>query len=98
MEAQAAIPMTIFDKFGQLADLLEQAAQLARSLSQKRTAGVGRTLPLLKRPARVPTDEAWFWTEEWQKGEREANEDVRQGRYKTFDTVERLLADLHAAV
>ena len=32
----------------------------------------------------VPADQAWFWTEEWQAGEREADEDIAQGRGRIF--------------
>lgn len=32
----------------------------------------------------IPKDQAWFWTEEWQKGEREADEDIKAGRVKSF--------------
>ena len=39
-------------------------------------------------------DQAWFWTEEWQKGEREADEDIRAGRIESFDTMEEFLATL----
>lgn len=28
----------------------------------------------------IPKDQAWFWTEEWQKGEKEADDDIREGR------------------
>ena len=38
--------------------------------------------------------EAWYRTEEWQKGEREAQEDIRLGRYKDFDTAEDFIKDL----
>ncbi len=27
----------------------------------------------------IPKDQAWFWTEEWQKGEREADEAILRG-------------------
>lgn len=27
----------------------------------------------------VDKDQAWFWTERWQKGEREADQDIRAG-------------------
>jgi antitoxin PrlF len=28
----------------------------------------------------IPHDQAWFWTREWQTGEREASEDIAAGR------------------
>ena len=43
----------------------------------------------------IPKDQAWFWTEEWQKEEREAEEDSKAGRVKNFDSVEDLLKSLH---
>ncbi|OGE25331.1 hypothetical protein A3C26_00690 [Candidatus Daviesbacteria bacterium RIFCSPHIGHO2_02_FULL_39_12] len=38
-----------------------------------------------------------FWTkEQWEKTEREADEDITAGRVKRFDSVEELIADLHS--
>lgn len=34
----------------------------------------------------IDADQAWFWTEEWQKGEREASEDLREGRFERHET------------
>jgi bifunctional DNA-binding transcriptional regulator/antitoxin component of YhaV-PrlF toxin-antitoxin module len=42
----------------------------------------------------IPKDQLWFWTPEWQKKEREADEDIAQGRVKEFDSVEELLKEL----
>jgi AbrB family looped-hinge helix DNA binding protein len=28
----------------------------------------------------IDADQAWFWTREWQEGEREAENDIREGR------------------
>ena len=39
-------------------------------------------------------DQAWFWTKEWQAGEREAEADLAAGRYQVFDTMEDLIDDL----
>jgi bifunctional DNA-binding transcriptional regulator/antitoxin component of YhaV-PrlF toxin-antitoxin module len=44
----------------------------------------------------VPAENAWFWTDRWQAMEREAAEDIAEGRTVTFDDVESFLADLDA--
>ena len=36
----------------------------------------------------VDKEQAWFWTEEWQKGERKADEDIKAGRVKRFKSVD----------
>jgi hypothetical protein len=38
--------------------------------------------------------QAYFWTPRWQKGEQEAEEDLRTGRVSTFENVEDLIEDL----
>lgn len=42
----------------------------------------------------VPKDQAWFWTEEWQTAEREADEDLAAGRTRRFDSDEEFLTAL----
>jgi antitoxin MazE len=42
----------------------------------------------------VPADQAWFWTEEWQAGEREATEELKQGLGRVFEDDESFLASL----
>lgn len=32
----------------------------------------------------IPADQAWFWTEEWQAGEREANQQSADGEGTVF--------------
>jgi len=44
----------------------------------------------------VDKSQAYFWTQEWQAAEREADEDIRAGRMQTFESVDELLADLEA--
>jgi len=42
----------------------------------------------------VDKSQAYFWTDDWQKGEVEAEADIKAGRIKAFDSVEELLEDL----
>lgn len=44
--------------------------------------------------ASVPADQRWFWTERWQRMEREADEDVAAERVRRHDDVADLLAAL----
>ena len=53
------------------------------------------TLVLLPKQV-VDRNQAYFWTETWQEGEREAGEDLRAGRSERFETLEDLIADLDA--
>ena len=55
----------------------------------------GETAVMLPiKTVRVPRDQAWFWTEEWQKKEREADEDLSQGRYRDFESIEGFMKEL----
>ncbi|MDA8277116.1 MAG: AbrB/MazE/SpoVT family DNA-binding domain-containing protein [Actinomycetota bacterium] len=42
----------------------------------------------------VPADQAWFWTERWQKMEFEADEAIADGRVVTSNDVDEFLDDL----
>lgn len=39
-------------------------------------------------------DQSWFWTEEWQTRNREAKTDLAEGRFRDFEDIEGLLAEL----
>jgi len=44
----------------------------------------------------IDEDQRYFWTEEWQKGDRAAERDIRAGRlYGPYETADELIADLH---
>ena len=50
---------------------------------------------VLMKPAKlVDPSQAYFWTKEWQAGEREAEADIRKGRVKKFKSVKELMQDL----
>lgn len=44
----------------------------------------------------IDPNQAWWWTEKWQKKEREAEKDVKEGKVKKFTNVEDLIKDLHS--
>ena len=39
----------------------------------------------------IPASQAWFWSESWQRGEREATDDIAHGRLETFKDDESFL-------
>lgn len=42
----------------------------------------------------IPADQAWFWTEAWQAGEREASTQLARGKGQVFETSEEFLKSL----
>ena len=48
----------------------------------------------LRPQATVDASQRWFWSERWQRMEREADEDVAAGRFKVFDSADDFLAHL----
>jgi AbrB family looped-hinge helix DNA binding protein len=40
---------------------------------------------IVMRPKKlIDADQAWFWSQDWQQGEREASEDIAAGRTRRF--------------
>lgn len=50
----------------------------------------------IKKAVKVPKTQAWFWSKTWQKKEKAADRDIKQGKTKTFSSVEGLLKDFHS--
>ena len=44
----------------------------------------------------VPADQAWFWTERWQRMEEEADELVARGEVQRFESTDEFLSHLDA--
>jgi AbrB family looped-hinge helix DNA binding protein len=42
----------------------------------------------------IDSSQAWFWTEEWQSGEREASADIEGGRTTRYESDEGFLDSL----
>ncbi len=56
-----------------------------------------RSLAQLVPPGRIPNDQAWFWTPEWQAMEREAEVDIAEDRISgPFETAEELIGHLRS--
>jgi antitoxin MazE len=45
----------------------------------------------------IPPEQAWFWTERWQRLEREAQADIDEEQVTEFDSVDEALAFLDQA-
>jgi AbrB family looped-hinge helix DNA binding protein len=45
----------------------------------------------------VDRDQAYFWSERWQQGEQEADDDLRTGRYADFETMDEFIKSLRDA-
>lgn len=84
-------------KLAELADLLLRASYLAREISHERPSLV-LPIPELKRPKQIPKDQAWFWSDAWQAGEQEVNEQIQTLNYEVYNTMEDAITALHQAV
>lgn len=52
---------------------------------------------ILLRPMKlIDASQAWFWTPEWQAGEREADADIAAGRVERFESDEEFLEALRS--
>jgi len=50
---------------------------------------------ILLRPKKlVDSSQAWFWTEDWQKRERQATDDIEAGRTEVFESAEDFVTSL----
>jgi len=50
---------------------------------------------IVMRPKKlIDADQAWFWTESWQQGEREASADIAAGRTRRSATAKEFLDSL----
>jgi len=56
--------------------------------------GTARLVPVTT--IKVPRDQAWFWTKEWQEKERQADEDIVAGNFRDFDNLDALMKELNS--
>jgi AbrB family looped-hinge helix DNA binding protein len=75
-----------------LPDGVRKAAHLAEGDYLEVTVEEGA---VVMRPKRlVDADQAWFWREEWQRGEREATEDIAAHRTRRTESGDEFIESL----
>ena len=86
MAEQITLPVVLFQK---------QNALLENLIQRVETVDQTMSLLLKRFEQAMSNEQSYFWTAEWQaaEAEAEAEEDLRLGRYDTFETGEALLAD-----
>lgn len=79
--------------------LLASAKQKIGAINQDMLNSVGLTraeADVAAKAGLIDPDQKYWWLEDWQKGERQAERDEREGRVSgPFTTAEELLAHLH---
>jgi AbrB family looped-hinge helix DNA binding protein len=81
-KGQVTLPGEIRDLLG-----LREGDDLAFSLNEQGQVVISRLEV-------IPPDQAWFWTEQWQKAEREAQADIDAGRVHRYASADEAVAAL----
>lgn len=73
---QVTLPKSILERFNlEEGDILELTTDESGQIT---------ITPMIQ----VPVSQKWFWTEEWQKEEREADENIKTGHVKSFTNID----------
>ncbi len=88
------LPLTVLREKGQIT--IPSEIRKAAHLEEGDPVDVAMTADgILLRPRKtIDATQAWFWRTAWQKREREASEDIRRRRVRTFKTDEDFLHSL----
>lgn len=78
---QVTLPASIRKELG-----IEEGDIVEISVENERAVLVAKKL--------IDKSQAYFWTREWQAAEREASEDIKAGRVRSFSSVDELLGEL----
>jgi AbrB family looped-hinge helix DNA binding protein len=81
-KGQVTLPSEIRNLLG-----LNEGDDLAFSLNEQ-----GQVI--ITRLEVIPPDQAWFWTEQWQKAEREAQADINAGRVHRYANIDEVVSAL----
>ena len=77
--------------------LLQQARRKIERIRKDLGRSKGLTpaeADLAARAGLIQKDQRWWWTEAWQGGERQVEQDLKAGRVKVFESANDLLQDL----
>jgi len=77
-----ALPTTVIPTLQAIGELWNS---LVKELNQKTT---------IRTVKKIDPDQWWFWTPEWQAGERQADLEIKAGLGKTYESADDLIADL----
>lgn len=50
--------------------------------------------PVTGAQVEIDPEQEWFWTTEWQSGEREVDDELRTGNYEEFDDIDDFIDSL----
>ena len=78
---QITIPVSVRERLG-----IEEGDLVEIDVEDERAVLIPKKL--------VDKSQAYFWTKKWQEGERAADEDIKAGHVKTFESVDELMKDL----
>jgi hypothetical protein len=96
---QYTIPSTAVEKLAYIGRaMLSLADEIKAYQSETAKHKLDIPIPTLTPTGNVSEQQAWFWTEGWQAGEREVNAALEQGEYVVFTSADDLIADLHRSV
>ena len=69
------------------ANIVKKVEKLSRELEAVRKE--------IKKAVRISKSQAWFWSKSWQAKEKAADRSIKEGKTKTFSSMDRLISDLH---
>ena len=67
--------------------------RLVDEIPDERLEGIDQILKLVM-AGKLNPDQAWFWTDEWQAGEREVDGELKAGKAIRFETDDAFIARL----
>jgi len=69
-------------------EIVKKVEKLARELETVKKE--------IRKAVKIPKSQAWFWSKEWQRKEQAADKAIKEGKTKTFTSVEQLIEDLNS--